>query len=117
MNDINETILNAEKEFEIKALEDEIENLRNKVTKLEILLKEAGSDYNESDVSDEETVCVREINRLLKISEDHPLSSDDVKKFDILNKNLQLIRGNLKRGKKSNLKDMSSDKLKKMLKK
>lgn len=116
---MNDNILDMQKDFEIKALEDEIEKLKNTITKLEIILKESGVEYTATDVSDAEAICVQEISKLKKFSDDMDggLTSDDIKKFDLLNKNLQLIRGNLKRGKTSNLKKMTVEQLKKQLKK
>lgn len=117
MKKIEDNLLDMESEFEKKVLEDQIVKLQETIVKLEIILKENDIEYTASDVSDEEAICVQQIGRLLELSEAGPLSADDVKKFDILNKNLQLIRGNLKRGKKTSLKGMSTEDLKKQLKK
>ena len=113
---MDSNIIDMEKQFELKILEDEIERLENENTKLRILLKEAGMDDDVGSVSDEEAICISQINRLKKYSDTRDLSNDEIKNLDLLNKNLRMIRGNLKRGKKSKLKEMTNQELKNQLK-
>jgi len=118
-----DNLLDAENEFKEKILYDEIAKLKNENTKLKILLKEAGIETGAEQISDEEAICVREINKLNTISEmidddGNPmmLTSDDVKKLDLLVKNLKLIRGeNTRVGRKSKMDKMSSKDLMKEL--
>lgn len=106
-----DNILDMENTLKFKALEDEIDRLTNDITKYQILLKECGMDYEASEISDEEALCVQEIIKLKKYSDDRELSTDEIKKFDLLNKNLRLIRGQVKRGKSSNLNHLSDEEL------
>jgi len=109
-------IIDMGEQFEKKSLQDEIERIMNENTKLRILLKEADCDYDVSDVSDEEALCINQINRLKQSSDGRELSTDEIKNFDLLNKNLKLIRGQLKRGKKTNLGKILTKDLVKQLK-
>lgn len=109
-------VLAMEKEFEIKVLRDELKKLENENSKLRLLNKELGGDADVSSISDEEIICIEQITKLKELSDIGELSNDDIKKFDLLVKNLKLIRGELKRGKKSGLKKMSNADLIKELK-
>ncbi|MCK5138475.1 MAG: hypothetical protein KAQ85_01410 [Thermodesulfovibrionia bacterium] len=86
-------ILDSEKDFEIKALRSEVEKLRNEVIKYKILLNEIDSDANPEIVSDAEAICVQEIRKLKDSSSSRELSTDEVKKLDLLHKNLKIARG------------------------
>jgi hypothetical protein len=110
-------ILEAEKDFEIRALTAEVEKLRNELTKYKILLKEVDEDINPDVITDEEVICVREISKLKKITEERDLSTDEVKKFDMLHKNLKLARGETSRiGSKSKVSKMSQEELERLAK-
>jgi hypothetical protein len=92
MSDDN-NILEAGHEFELKTLKNEIERLKSEVIKYMILLKEIDSEANPEIVSDTEAICVLELRKLKETSADRPLSTDEVKKLDMLHKNLKLARG------------------------
>lgn len=110
-----DSIIEAEKSFEIKALRDEIEKLKNIVTKYQILMKEAGVESDTNLISDEEVICVREISRLKELSAERELSTDEVKKLDLLHKNLKLARGeSLRVNWEGQAKKMSTEELEKI---
>lgn len=90
---MDDNVIDAEKEFETVALRNEIQKLKNEVIKYKILLKEIDSDANPDIVSDEEAICVEQIHSLKESSGKRVLSTDEVKKLDILHKNLKLARG------------------------
>ena len=91
--DGDSNVIDAEREFETIALRNEIEKLKNEVIKYKILLNEIDSDANPDIVSDEEAICVEQIHKLKENSGKRQLSTDEVKKLDILHKNLKLARG------------------------
>lgn len=86
-------ILEAGHEFELITLNNEIERLKGEVIKYKILLKEIDSEANPEIVSDAEAICVMELRKLKDSSNERPLSTDEVKKLDMLHKNLKLARG------------------------
>lgn len=104
-------LLDAEKELQIKLLKDHISNIEKENTKLKILLKEYGCDESPSSISDEEAICVQQINRLRKVSETRDLSLDETRKLDLLQKNLKIARGEVIRGKKKDFSNLSTDDL------
>ena len=90
---MDDNLLEMEKELEIKALRDENKNLRNEITKLHILMKEADLEVDISMVSDEESICIQQLKRLRDLSENNQLTKDEVQILDILHKNLKIARG------------------------
>jgi hypothetical protein len=104
-------VLEMEAEFEKKKLHDEIQRLTNEITKLRILLKDAGVESDISDISDEEAICVEQIRMLKKTSAERELDKKEVEKLDILHKNLKIARGEVgKRGQKKSKIGKMSDK-------
>ena len=93
IKETDDNLLDAGHEFELITLKNEIERLKSEVIKYMILLKEIDSDANPEIVSDTEAICVLEIRKLKESSADRHLSTDEVKKLDILHKNLKLARG------------------------
>ena len=81
--DGEDNILDAEKEFEIISLRNEVEKLKNEVIKYKILLNEIDSDANPDIISDEESICVEQIRKLKEASSKRELSTDEAKKLDI----------------------------------
>lgn len=105
-------VIDSEKEFEIVALRNEVEKLTNEVIKYKILLNEIDSEANPNIVSDEEVICITQIRKLRENSEKRDLSTDEVKKLDLLHKNLKLARGqNARVGARSKAGKMSVDAL------
>jgi hypothetical protein len=110
-------ILDMEKELEIKALRNEVQKLTNQLTKYQILLKEIDEGADPSMVSDEESICVTQINRLRQASDGRELSNDEVKNLDVLHKNLKLARGeNIRVGAQNKTKKLSDKDLEKLVK-
>lgn len=99
---MDDNLIEMGKEFEIKALKDEIDRLTNKITKQNIILKELGHD-GVVDISDEEAICVAQIARLKVNSDQIAFDKDDVKNLEILVKTLLQIRGRNPRNIKKNL--------------
>ena len=91
----DDNILDAEKEFEIISLQNEVEKLTNELIKYKILLNEIDSEANPDMVTDEEAICVIEIRKLKEASSSRkePLTTDEAKRLDIFHKNLKLARG------------------------
>jgi len=108
----DDNVIDAEQEFEIISLRNEINKLKNEVIKYKILLKEIDSDANPDIVSDEEAICVEQIRKIKESSGKRELSTDEVKKLDILHKNLKLARGQGNRvGAKNKVGSMSASDL------
>lgn len=116
-NDPN-NLLEASKEFEIKALRDQVDKLKHELIRCQILLKEIDEDADPNMVSDQEVICVQEISKLRTISnEERPLTSEECKNLDLLHKNLKLARGQSERvTQKDKASKMSSDDLEKLIK-
>ena len=89
----DDNVLNAELEFRIKHLEAENSKLKHEIIKCKVLLNEIDSDANPNLVTDEEAICVEQIRKLKTASSERELSADEVKKLDILHRNLKLARG------------------------
>lgn len=105
-------LIDAEKEFEISALRKKIKELELENTKLQILLKEINEDANPNMISDTEATCTEQIQKLKENSSKRELTTDEVKRLDLLHKNLKLARGeNARVGAKSKVNDMSADEL------
>lgn len=115
LNGDHNNIISMEKELEIKALRDEIQKLKNQVTKYRILLKETDESANPDSVSDEEVICVEQISKLRKYSANRDLTSDEIKNLDVLHKNLKLARGeNIRVGSQNKTKKKSVEELEKL---
>lgn len=86
-----------------------IEDLKRENLELKKTLWEYGIE-DISEMSDEEFICLSEIAKLKKISENDNLSEQEVRTFDLLNKNLRLIRGQVEKktpkGKKMSKEDL-----------
>ena len=110
-------LLGMEKELEIKSLREEIKTLKNEMTKMKILMKEADIEVDVSKISDEESICVTQMKRLRDLSENNQLTKDEVQILDILHKNLKLARGEDVRVKsKGKVGKMSSEELTNIIK-
>ena len=110
--EIENNVIDAEKDFEIVVLRNEIEKLKNEVIKYKILLNEIDSDANPNIVSDEEAICVEQIHKLKENYTKRELSTDEAKKLDIFHKNLKLARGQgIRVGAKNKVGSMTADDL------
>lgn len=75
----------------IEQLINQNQTLRDKLTALESVVAFTGG--AQSIMSEEEIICVEQIRRLKAKSFERELTLDEVKRLDILVKNLRLIRG------------------------
>ncbi len=113
---VGDNVVDMETELEIKALRDEIQKLKNNLNQYKILLNEVDEDAKPDMISDEEVICVQEIAKLKKTSNQRPLTSDEVKNLDILHKNLKLARGeNTRVGAKGSVKKKTAENLEKII--
>lgn len=106
--DIDELELN----FEIKALQDEIKKLREENKVLKEVIKENDLEDEIQSIavmSPEEQICIDGIDHLLNLFKTGTFTKDDVNNFDVLHKNLRLIKGksvDSKKPKKTNVADL-----------
>jgi hypothetical protein len=70
----------------------QIENLKERNTHLENILKSMTRSGIVSDVSSEELICIEQIDIIKNRSSQRELTTDEVKKLDLLIKNLKLLR-------------------------
>ena len=112
-----DNVIECENEFHLKTLRDAITQKDAELVRLRILLQEAGvEEGSEKKISDVEVICVQEIAKLRQLSDDTELDLEQVKKLEILHKNLKLARGETNRvGKTNQYNKMSDEELKKML--
>lgn len=94
--DSNRT-LELETAFEIKSLRKKIQELETENEKLLKVLQDNDLLEEVANVkqkmSDEEYICINELRKLKELSETSFLEEEDVRKLDILYKNLRAIRG------------------------
>lgn len=76
----------------IEQLCKQIETLKEKATHLENILKQVVRPGLVSDVSQEELICIEQIDIIKNRSSQRELTTDEVKKLDLLIKNLKLLR-------------------------
>lgn len=76
----------------IEQLCKQIEILKEKNTNLENVLKSVVKPGITSEVTQEELICIEQINIIKSRSSQRELSTDEVKKLDLLIKNLKLLR-------------------------
>lgn len=102
--------------FEIKSLRKKIQDLESENQKLKQILidNDLMDEVKEvsTNLSDEEFICINEIRKIKELSENGFLEEEDVRKMDILYKNLRAIRGQApaekenKKLKKADVKDL-----------
>lgn len=80
--------------LELSSLRKKLLELKSKIDKYESVLKENDLLDSVPTASDAELICVRELQRYNELSAKNiPLSMEDVKIIDLLNKNLLLCKG------------------------
>lgn len=101
-----------EKEME-KSIDYEslVLDLEYKLQQLQDVLNRYEEDDNKGPYTPEETICVQQVAQLKEMSKLRELDLDEIKKFDLLNKNLRMIRGVKKKPEKEDKSDMSTDNL------
>lgn len=79
---------------EVKELKAENERLEKLAFKYEAIIRKGGlADELDKDFSDEEYICVKGIETIKKLVMNQIQTKDDVNMFDILFRNLTVIRG------------------------
>lgn len=81
-----------DKDNQLKVLLEENKQLNKEINDLRKTLDTYGIEELET-MSDAESICVNQINRIKELAEHVVLTPEEVKVFDILVKNLLLIRG------------------------
>jgi hypothetical protein len=83
-------------EFQIKAMKESMVDIgtENRILKEIIKLNDLESEIDGIClVSDEEKICIRGIEYLAKLFDSGDFTKDDAQTYDILHKNLRMIRG------------------------
>lgn len=97
----------------IKELSDEIENLKGMLSKSTPLLKEdaQGLIINPFEMSNEEQICMVQLQRLKEISNSRMLTKEESQQLDIFTKSLNLIRNSPKTIRVETSKDLTEKEL------
>jgi malate/lactate dehydrogenase len=85
--DIKEVTANAKNDLVLMALRDENESLKRQVAQLQSMIT-----IQSNSITPEELICIEQIGILKQSSSKRELSLDEVKRLDLLNKNLRLIK-------------------------
>ena len=106
-------LVEMELQMEIKALRSEIESLRAEGKQLKDIIIENGLESEigiSKPVSPEEEICLKGIDVILELVRNKAHTKQDIVDFDILHKNLRLIRGHKdepkKKEKPTDIKDL-----------
>lgn len=88
--------IDMEVAFQVEALKKELEEKDRLLKNAERTLWEYGiGDVTE--ISDEEYICISQIEKLRQLSETCVLDEKEVRTFDLLNKNLRMIRAGVEK--------------------
>lgn len=91
-----------EKEFEkeaksqVEILNEQLDEVKRENADLKKTLWQYGIE-EVSEVTDEEYICIAQIERLRQTAERVDLTEQEVRMFDLLNKNLRMIRNGIER--------------------
>lgn len=110
-----EDLLKLEAELEIKALRKEVENLKAENSTLREVIHEndLGDEIGEKrPMTPEEEICILGIEQILEAVKCKIADKNDITNYDILHKNLRMIRGQAVSTKKSNKKTTKAELLK-----
>lgn len=108
-------LLDLELELEVKALRKEIEKLKSENADLREVIHEndLGDEIGEKrPMTPEEQICILGIEQILDAVKNMVADKTDIQNYDILHKNLRLIRGQSTDTKKSNKKTTKAELLK-----
>lgn len=89
-------IEDLDKDYEIKLLQKELDRMSSEIKKLTGIIKDNDLEEElgvDSIISAEEEICVEGINQILERVRNKTFDKIDITNFDILNKNLRLIKG------------------------
>ena len=97
----------------IKDLNEEITSLKNILSKSTPLLESdsKGLLVNPFDMSNEEMICLVQLNRLKEISDDRLFTKEEAQQLDIFTKSLNLIRNSPKTIRVESSKDLTEGEL------
>lgn len=90
---MNDELIQAELQFQIKALKDEIDKLNKENSKLRIAVRELDDSFDPNEISEVQAICEDQIRRLKEESDKRELTSDEIKNLDSLHKNWKLSKG------------------------
>lgn len=89
-------ILGMELEIELKLLREQVQKQNDEIKKLKDIIheNELSDEIGESKpITPEEEICVKGIGHILDLVKGGCQTSNDIKDFDILHKNLRMIKG------------------------
>ena len=91
-------LLGGEMSMELEAIRRELDKLRDENKNLKKII--ADNDFDdefgiEKEVSPEEEICVKGISSILELVRANTFDPKDIQTYDILHKNLRLIRGHV----------------------
>lgn len=90
---MDNSLIEAELKFQIKALKDENEKLKRENSKLRISIRELDPSFDPNEISEVQALCEEQIRKLKEESAVRELTTDEIKKLDILHKNWKLSKG------------------------
>ena len=108
-----DSLLEMELELEVKALRDYIKKIESENKRLKNIIHDNNLSEElgvEKPLSSEEQICILGIDQILEAVKNKVADKFDIQNFDILHKNLRMIRGqsseNKVKQKKSDIKDL-----------
>jgi hypothetical protein len=93
---MSDDIIVFEMSLEIKAVRKELDKLRNENKKLKQIIVDNDLDDEvsiEREITPEEEICIKGIDQILELVRNKVFDSKDIQTYDILHKNLRMIRG------------------------
>ena len=108
-------LINAEIQLALKALREEVNQLReeNKNLKEIIIDNDLGDEIGvEKVISPEEEICLLGIEQILEAVKNKIADKNDIQNYDILHRNLRMIRGHVDKSNKREKKATKADLLK-----
>ncbi len=108
-------LIQTELELEIKALRKEIDKLKEENSDLRAVIYEndlAEEIGEKRKVTPEEEICILGIEQILDAVKNKIADKNDIQNYDILHKNLRMIRGQSSTEKKTNKKTTKAELLK-----
>lgn len=96
-------LLGAQMTLELEAIRREMDSLKSENKKLKNIIRDNELDEDlgiEREISPEEEICIKGIDSILELVRSNCFDPKDIQTYDILHKNLRLIRGHLDDNKK-----------------
>lgn len=110
-----EDLINAEIQMALKALRKEVSELKEENKKLKdiIIENDLGDEIGiERIISPEEEICLLGIEQILEAVKNKIADKNDIQNYDILHRNLRMIRGHVDKSNKREKKATKADLLK-----